>query len=59
LIINAIMLYAASEIVPGFEITGFWKAFWAALLISLVSSMINFLIHKESNVTVHYVKRNI
>ena len=59
LIINAFILYAASGIVPGFEITGFWKAFWAALLISLVSSMINFLIHKESNMTVHYVKRDI
>ena len=59
LIINALILYAASGIVPGFEITGFWKAFWAALLISLVSSMINFLIHKESNVAVHYVNRNV
>ena len=59
LIINAFMLYAASGIVPGFEITGFWKAFWAALLISLVSAMINFIIHKESNVSIHYVNKQI
>ena len=59
LIINAFLLYLASFIVPGFEITSFWKAFWAALLISLVSAMINFIIHKESNVTIHYVNKQI
>jgi putative membrane protein len=59
LVINAFLLYAASGIVPGFEITSFWKAFWAALLISLVSAMINFMIHRESNVTVHYVNKQI
>jgi putative membrane protein len=59
LIINAFLLYLASGIVPGFEITSFWKAFWAALLISIVSAMINFIIHKESNVTVHFVNKQI
>jgi putative membrane protein len=59
LIINAFLLYLSSGIVPGFEITSFWKAFWAALLISLVSAMINFIIHQESNVTIHYVNKNI
>lgn len=57
LIINAFLLYASSRIVPGFEIASFWKAFWAALLISIVNALINFLIHKESNVTIHYAKR--
>ncbi len=59
LIINAFLLYAASGIVPGFEITSFWNAFWAALLISLVSAMINFIIHRESNVTIHCVNKRI
>jgi putative membrane protein len=59
LIINAFLLYLASGIVPGFEITSFWKAFWAALLISIVSAMINFIIHKESNVIVHFVNKQI
>ncbi|MFH1335708.1 MAG: phage holin family protein [Candidatus Zixiibacteriota bacterium] len=59
LIINAFLLYLASGLVPGFEINSFWKAFWAALLISLVSAMINFIIHKESNVTVHCVNKQI
>ncbi len=59
LLINAFLLYLASGIVPGFNITSFWKAFWAALLISIVSAMINFIIHKESNVTIHYVNKQI
>ena len=59
LIINAFLLYLASGLVPGFEINSFWKAFWAALLISIVSAMINFIIHKESNVTIHYVNKKI
>ena len=59
LIINAFLLYVASKIVPGFEIASFWKAFWAALLISIVSALINYMIHKESNVKIHYIKREI
>lgn len=55
LVINAFLLYAVSGLVPGFEITSFWKAFWAALLISIVSALINFLIHKEPKVTIHTV----
>jgi putative membrane protein len=56
LVINAFLLYAASGLVPGFEITSFWKAFWAALLVSIVSALINILIHKEPKVTIHTVK---
>jgi len=59
LIINAFILYASSKMVPGFEIASFWKAFWAALLISIVSALINYMIHKESNVKIHYIKREI
>jgi len=55
LVINAFLLYAVSGLVPGFEITSFWNAFWAALLISIVSALINFLIHKEPKVTIHTV----
>jgi uncharacterized membrane protein YvlD (DUF360 family) len=45
--------------VSGFEIASFWRAFWAALLVSIVSALINFLIHKEPQVTVHYGKKQI
>ena len=55
LVINGFLLWVVSGLVSGFEITSFWKAFWAALLISIVSALINFLIHKEPKVTIHTV----
>jgi putative membrane protein len=52
LVINAFLLYAVAGLVPGFEITGFFRAFLAALLISLINAMTNFLLHKEPKITV-------
>lgn len=41
LIINALLLYLAGALVPGFHVDGLWSAFWGALLISLVSMVAN------------------
>lgn len=57
LVINAFLLYAVAGLVPGFEITGFFRAFLAALLISLINAMTNFLLHKEPKITVVKVNR--
>jgi putative membrane protein len=57
LVINGFLLYAVSGLVSGFEIASFWRAFLAALLISMVNALINFLIHKEPQVSVTYVKK--
>ena len=57
LVINGFLLYVVAGLVSGFEVTSFWKALLAAILISIVNAMINILIHKEPKVTVHYVKR--
>jgi len=35
LVINALMLWLAAAIVPGFKIRGFGPAFWGALLVTL------------------------
>ncbi|MGB8656556.1 MAG: phage holin family protein [Candidatus Zixiibacteriota bacterium] len=56
LMVNAFLLYAASGLVPGLEITSFGKAFWAALLISIVSALINFMIRQEPKIIIHHVK---
>lgn len=41
LIINALMLYVVSWIVPSaLQIAGFWAAFWGALLIAIVSTLL-------------------
>jgi len=37
LIINALMLKFVGEILPCFEVPGFWRAFWGAIIISIVS----------------------
>jgi len=39
LVLNAGMLALASWFLPGFHITGFWPAFWGAIIVSLVSSI--------------------
>ncbi len=44
LVINALLLYLVGLLLqPGFSVANFWAAFWGALVISLVSSILNFL----------------
>jgi len=37
LVINAAMLGLVAAFLPGFGISGFWSAFWAAIIVSVVS----------------------
>jgi putative membrane protein len=37
LIVNAGMLALVAALVPGFDIVGFWAAFWAAMVVGLTS----------------------
>src|SRR5438034_11178721 len=41
LIINALMLKFVGEIMPCFEVPGFWRAFFGAIIISLVSWLLS------------------
>jgi putative membrane protein len=41
--INGFLFYIAAKFVNGFTVTSFWNAFWAALLFSAVSSLLNFM----------------
>lgn len=43
LFINAGLLYLVGSFVKGFTVAGFWPAFWGALVISLVSLVLNTL----------------
>jgi putative membrane protein len=43
LVINASLLYLVGWLVKGFHVDGFWPAFWGALVISLVSLVLNTL----------------
>ncbi|RKZ00893.1 MAG: phage holin family protein [Candidatus Hydrothermota bacterium] len=39
-VVNGFLLYLVSAIVPGFEITSFWAAVLAAILIAIVSTLL-------------------
>lgn len=41
LVINALLLMMASGVIPGFDVQGFWPAVLGALLISIVSWLLN------------------
>lgn len=42
-VINAFLLKLASGLIPGFEVHGFWTALFGALIITLVSALLNAL----------------
>ena len=43
-VINALMLELASALVPGFEVRGFFAAFIGAIVLSIVSSVLHWLL---------------
>jgi putative membrane protein len=43
-VINALMLMIVSAVIPGFDIRGFWTAVWGALIIGVVSWLLNIFI---------------
>jgi putative membrane protein len=57
-IINALMLKAASAVIPGFDVYGFWTAIFGSLLISLISWLLNSFISEKATITSSiYIKR--
>jgi putative membrane protein len=36
-VINALLFWFVASFVPGFDVAGFWPAFWGALVFSLIS----------------------
>lgn len=41
LVINALLFWLAATIVKGFGVAGFWPAFWGALVMSIISWILN------------------
>ena len=41
LIVNALLFLLVAKFSPGFEIDGFWNGFWGALILSVLSPMID------------------
>jgi putative membrane protein len=44
LVVNGLMLWLVSSIIKGFTVSGFGAAFLGALLITVISSVISFLV---------------
>jgi putative membrane protein len=51
-VLNALCLWLTSAIVPGFDVRGFWPAFWAALLVSALSWAVNGFVSDRGRVVV-------
>jgi putative membrane protein len=56
LVVNGLMLWLTSSLSSrlglGFHVRGFWPAFWGALVVSIVSTVLSLLI-KDSRRTTH------
>jgi putative membrane protein len=58
LIVNALMLFLVSWLVPGFVLEGFWTAVLSALIISIVSVTLNLLLNPRPIVHIHYERHD-
>ncbi len=47
LVINALLLQLTAALVKGFTVAGFWASFWGALVISVVSAILNGILAVE------------
>jgi putative membrane protein len=47
LVVNAAMLGLVAAFLPGFAVSGFWPAFWAAIVVSVVSWIGSVLFKKD------------
>jgi putative membrane protein len=50
LFINGFLFYLVSKIVKGFIITGFWPAFFGALLFSVISLFLSLLVNDDGRI---------
>ena len=53
--INGFLFYMVSKIVKGFVVTGFWPAFFGALLFSIISFLLSLLINKEGKLEIRFI----
>jgi putative membrane protein len=51
-VLNALCLWLTSAVVPGFEVRGFWPAFWGALIVSALSWAVNGFVSDRGKVVV-------
>lgn len=47
LVINAAFFGLAAGLVPGFEVRGFWPAFWGSIVMSILSFVFNMFVRTD------------
>ncbi len=47
LVINAAFFYWAGDLVQGFEVSGFWPAFWGSIVMSVISFGLNMFVRTK------------
>jgi len=57
LIVNGLMLYWVSKIVPGFYVNGFWSAFWGAIFFSVISFFLSLFIDPQGTMSFRVSQR--
>jgi putative membrane protein len=58
LVVNAAMLGLSAWLVPGFTVTGFWSAFFGAIIVSVTSTIASWYIGPKGNVEVLIIKNS-
>ena len=53
LVVNAAMLALVAALLPGMHVSGFWAAFWGALIVSIVSWIGSMLFGPKGRIQVH------
>ena len=57
-VINAVLLMMVGGVIAGFTVTGFWSAFWGALVLSVVSWLMSMLIGGSGRIEVIEIRGN-
>jgi putative membrane protein len=56
LVINAFIFYLAAKFVKGFVVAGFWSAFWASILFSVISFLLNTMLSPGTSFRMNYFR---
>ncbi len=47
LVINAAFFWWAGNLVSGFEVSGFWPAFWGSIVMAIISFLLNMFVRTD------------
>lgn len=59
MVINAALLKLISWLIPAFHLTGFWTALGAALVVSMISTLLNWFLKPPANVSVRVYRGHL